>query len=94
MIAICPKPQNWHEIHQRLHQAALLAQPPIAPPPVPLILGGWTGSNDIEKQNRWNETLAWADQHGLTDLIGDLPPLAMYRVVSPCIRAPDEFESP
>ena len=42
------------------------------PPPVPLILAGWAYSNDVEKRSRWQETLAWADHHGLGTLLSDI----------------------
>jgi len=37
--------------------------------PVPLILGGWAYSNDIEKMQRWEETVAWAGKNGCADLV-------------------------
>jgi hypothetical protein len=71
-IVICPKPDTWVELHRRL-QAAAKASPSIPPPPVPLILAGWIYSNDVEKRKRWQETLAWADRHGLGTLLSDIP---------------------
>lgn len=39
------------------------------PPPVALILGGWTMSSDLEKQDRWIKTLQWAEQNKCLHLI-------------------------
>lgn len=76
---ICPKPPLWQKIHQRLietmHDSAASS-----PPPTPLILAGWAFSNDVEKQQRWQETIAWAESHGCSELVRDLPPSSMYVV--------------
>jgi hypothetical protein len=83
MLAVCPMPMLWMEIHQRLKNAAMNLKPPLDPPPIPLVLAGWNYSNDVQKQERWSETLAWAELHGLARIIGDLPDSAMYWVESP-----------
>jgi hypothetical protein len=64
---ICPIPRRWHEIHQQL--LTVSAERNVASPPRPLILNGWVFSNDIEKANRWTETVNWAKQHDLVDLV-------------------------
>jgi hypothetical protein len=51
--------------------ASAFARGGITPPPVPLILAGWAYSNDVEKRNRWQETLAWVHHHGLGTLLSD-----------------------
>jgi hypothetical protein len=79
-IVICPKPDAWAELHRRLQEAASRENPRIPPPPVPLILAGWTYSNDVEKQNRWQETLAWTDHHGLGALLNDIEDGSMHVV--------------
>jgi len=55
---VCPQPALWAELHSRLQKVA--AENGLPPPPQPLILNGWVFSNDVEKRNRWEETLAWA----------------------------------
>ncbi len=73
-------PQRWAEVHRRLKQAAA-DNPNIPPPPMPLILAGWAYTDDIQKRDRWQETVAWANRHGFGALLGDLPHQSMYVVV-------------
>ena len=49
----------WNDVYQALLQVWEQRQD-LAKPPTPLILNGWVFSSDIEKMNRWEETLAWA----------------------------------
>lgn len=68
MTVICPKPPVWAQVWQHLKEAAMergFGQDP----PTPLILGGWWASNDLEKQLRWEATLAWARERGLEDKV-------------------------
>jgi hypothetical protein len=78
MIRICPNPSEWQRVYESLlvfaHKNNCVA------PPVPLILAGWTFSNDREKQSRWSDTVAWTRNHRCRDLI-DLPDEAFYYVV-------------
>ncbi|MCW5714475.1 MAG: hypothetical protein KIT43_08205 [Bauldia sp.] len=67
-MLICPKPNLWHEVHKRLVAAAAQI-PGASPPPRPLILSGWAYSNDIEKRDRWADTMEWARRSGLEHLI-------------------------
>lgn len=78
-IVICPKPDTWAELHRRLQEAAR-KNSRIPPPPVPLILAGWAYSNDVEKRNRWQDTLAWADRYGLRTLLSDVTDDSMHVV--------------
>lgn len=41
-------------------------------PPIPLILGGWFGSNDQEKRTRWEQTVAWAHANGCDGILETL----------------------
>jgi hypothetical protein len=77
-IVICPKPDTWAELHRRLQEAATAN--PYTTAPVPLVLAGWAYSNDVEKRNRWQETLAWADHHGLGTLLSDIGDDSMHVV--------------
>jgi hypothetical protein len=72
-------PPLWQKIHRRLIESMRdsIASPP---PPIPLILAGWVFSNDLEKQQRWQETIAWAESHGCSEHVRDLPPSSMYVV--------------
>lgn len=80
LIDVCPLAYVWHEIYQRL-VAATKDRQDIFPPPVPLILAGWAYSNDVQKQERWHETLRWAHHYGLSSLIGEITPDLMYRTM-------------
>ena len=85
-IDICPRPPVWAAIHERL-VAASRGATAMPEPPRPLILAGWAATNDVEKQRRWQETLAWATRHGFSTLIGGLPRSSMY-----CVEHPSEHQ--
>jgi hypothetical protein len=53
----------------RRNQNCLTSQPP----PKPLILAGWAYSSDIEKKERWEETVGWASNNGCQALIDGIP---------------------
>jgi hypothetical protein len=69
MIFVSPQPVVWHHIYQSLkaHWEAALKNAP--PPPMVLVLSGWTMSSDFEKKDRWNATLAWAERNNCLHLI-------------------------
>jgi hypothetical protein len=83
MKCICPNPMPWHEAFERLTNYARLhpCTPPL--PPKPLILAGWAYSNDIEKMQRWEETIAWAERNGCTSLVTGIPREDFYSVEKP-----------
>jgi len=87
MVNICPNPRRWHEIHERL--LVVCAERNIAQlPPKPLILNGWAYTNDLEKSDRWAETVNWAKKHGLADMVSvDQPD--WYAVEEPSSHAVD-----
>ena len=59
----------WNEAFVRLTQFAK-AYPCSPPsPPKPLILAGWTFSNDVEKMQRWENTVAWANSNGCPEFV-------------------------
>jgi hypothetical protein len=69
MKRICPNPMRWNDVFKRLNTYAK-RHPCVPPsPPVPLVLGGWAYSNDVEKLRRWEETVAWATSNGCSDLV-------------------------
>jgi hypothetical protein len=63
MIKVCPQPIPWNDVYQALLQV-WEKRPDMDKPPTPLILNGWVFSNDIEKMNRWQETLEWSKKSG------------------------------
>ena len=68
MQRVCPKPAAWNEVYKLLshHAEHVACTPPL--PPTPLILSGWTFSNDVEKKARWDETLAWAIKNECSEI--------------------------
>lgn len=74
----------WHEAFERLTKYAQL-HPCVSPsPPKPLILAGWAYSNDVEKMQRWEETVAWAAINGCTNLVSGIPDSDFYFVEETC----------
>jgi hypothetical protein len=59
MTRVCPNPNPWNSVYQRLSKVAL-SRPDLPKPPTPLILSGWVYSNDVEKTIRWKDTVQWA----------------------------------
>lgn len=77
---ICPQPLVWDSIHRTLREAWEAGGKKGNPPPVPLILNGWVFTSDLDKQRRWQETLAWANEHSLAHLIPELAEGERYEV--------------
>ena len=76
---ICPFPIRWNEIFKDLCKAYEALTGIKLPskisdvrsaggPPTPSILSGWVFSNDDDKQERWQETLQWAEEFNLLQL--------------------------
>lgn len=82
-IFVCPLPYVWHQIYQSLHNAWESTGQTFFPPPRPLVLSGWNFSNDIEKKQRWDLTVAWAKESGFDQLIPELTPEESYSVYEP-----------
>ncbi len=83
MKRICPNPMPWHQTFERLTNYARLYPCTPPSPPKPLILAGWAYSNDVEKMQRWKETIAWAQNNGCTDLVAGIPDGDFYFVEKP-----------
>lgn len=83
MIRICPNPSAWHKAFKRMNRYAHNHLCTPSSPPAALILAGWAYSNDVEKMNRWDETLAWADRNGCGDLAADISDCDFYFVDTP-----------
>ncbi len=66
-MKICPQPNRWHRVHQAL-LTACRGENINELPPIPLILNGWFFTSDLEKADRWAETVRWAERYGLSDL--------------------------
>lgn len=66
---ICPQPQAWDRAYRGLREAWGESNLSTPKPPVSLILNGWVFSSDIEKRERWRETVEWAKRHNLLHLI-------------------------
>lgn len=87
MLRVCPKPVLWSKLFTKLEQFAVTrpCNPPT--PPKPLILSGWNYSNDLEKQARWSQTLAWAFANGGQHIVESLQDADFYYVDSPTTYA-------
>lgn len=83
MESICPLPIHWHEVFKKLSDAAANSDANIPPPPIPLVLNGWVYSNDLEKSERWRQTIDWAKMWDFTAIIQELTPDMMHRVENP-----------
>jgi len=83
MKRICPNPMPWHEAFERLAKYAKLHPCTPPSPPKPLILAGWAYSNDVEKMQRWEETVAWAVKNGCSNLVSDIPDSDFFFVEKP-----------
>lgn len=80
MNFVCPKPLVWDRIYQTL-RTYWQRRGEVGPaPPVPLILGGWVHSNDLDKHQRWCATIEWAREHRCSELIPVLEPEEGYWV--------------
>jgi len=80
MKRICPQPRAWVAVHAQLRHAWERDRGSSDPPPVPLVLGGWTYSNDVEKLARWTETIEWAARNGYAALVADISEADWYAV--------------
>src|SRR5262249_49645977 len=90
---ICPMPDAWAAVHQRLLKAWKRAGDRAMPaPPRPLILGGWAFSSDTEKRERWAETVRWATQHGFSRLIPTIEERDAYQRIGSPPAARDDHQ--
>ena len=49
MIKVCPNPIPWNNVFNKLSEFANDHEN-LSKPPVPLILGGWVSTNDLDKK--------------------------------------------
>ena len=81
MIFVSPQPNTWYAIYLRLKsQWEKDALGGVSPPPMALVLSGWTMSNDQDKLDRWQATLKWASESGYSHLIPALQTHEEYMV--------------
>jgi len=73
----------WHEVFERLMTHAQLHPSTPQLPPKPLILAGWAYSSDAEKMQRWEETVAWAERNGCSNLVSNIPDWDFYFLERP-----------
>jgi hypothetical protein len=67
---VCPAPSRWHELWEMLPERERVGSG--WKPPLPLILGAWNYTSDLEKMLRLREHIEWAANHGC------LPTLATF----------------
>lgn len=65
---ICPFPWRWSSIYEKLHAEWLERNDEEIPEP-PHLLPAIT--NDAHRQERWQATVEWAEEHGFT-----IPPIS------------------
>ena len=80
---ICPMASDWAYLAEQLASSYLEDHPNIDASgldlyreiglPIPLILAGWVYSNDKQKEQRWDETIKWAEGNGLLWIIEKTP---------------------
>ena len=80
MHFICPIPNVWNRVYSALCQAFKENDQITEKPPVALILGGWHATSDERKQERWIETVKWAENYDYLHLIPDLKENEQYWV--------------
>lgn len=72
MTFVSPQPNTWYKTWLDLKTKWEHDKLTCPPPPVALVLSGWTMSNDYDKQERWRQTLKWADSNNLRHFIPEL----------------------
>jgi hypothetical protein len=80
MKRVCPNPIPWDQAFERLknHTKCRSCIPPS--PPIPLILGGWVATNDLQKMQRWEATIAWANANGCPEIVNGISDSDFYFV--------------
>lgn len=64
---VCPVPTRWNELWEMLPGKVQIGAG--WKPPLPLILGAWHYTSNLEKKLRLNDHIAWAEDHGVLDRI-------------------------
>jgi hypothetical protein len=66
---ICPQPQLWNEMWNKLKDKKQIGAG--WQPPLPLILAAWWEASPVAKQQRLMQHLDWAESHGQLKEISD-----------------------
>lgn len=64
---VCPNPSRWHELWETLPDRKRVGS--VWEPALPLILGAWNDTTDIEKAARLREHIEWAANHGCLPMV-------------------------
>lgn len=72
MQFVCPLPLRWRDIYLSLRRAWEQSGRLGDGPPKPFILSGWVFSSDYDKHQTWQDTIEWAKERGLSELIPEL----------------------
>jgi hypothetical protein len=83
MVRVCPQPKVWNDIQNQLLKHARRNHCTPREPPIPLILGRWVYSSDVEKKRRWEETIDWAGKNGCAELVSNVANEDFYCVEIP-----------
>lgn len=59
---VCPKPDAWNKLWELLPERRQIDSG--WQPSLPLILGAWAYTSNLEKMLRLAEHIEWADKHG------------------------------
>ncbi len=59
---VCPQPLSWNALWELLPARRQMGAG--WTPPLPLILGAWHFTSDLEKMSRLAEDIKWSEQHG------------------------------
>ncbi len=80
---VCPQPSRWNDVFMKLVEYAEKHSCKPRQPPVPLVLAGWAYSNDVEKMQRWTETVRWASTNGCAAIVQDVADIDFHRSEKP-----------
>lgn len=80
MIFISPNVNAWYRIYLALQREWEESGKKGNPPPIALVLSGWDYSTDYQKQERWQNTIKWVEQHGVDHRILQLTEEEKYYV--------------
>ncbi len=93
MEFISPQPSKWYKIYEDLKTHFENKIRLGNPPPMALILNGWSFTNDSDKKERWEMTLRWAEENNCANLIPELTEEEKYFVREISSYRPYEFYS-
>jgi hypothetical protein len=83
LVRICPNPIPWDKVYRELVNYSKKHDCTPSSPPIPLVLSGWVFSNDVQKMERWQETIEWAQENNCSELVNSIPDDDFYYVEKP-----------